>query len=228
MYAKIGVMGKHPGFGDFVQAGLSRDTHDALMAWLDKTLARVQEDAHGDWKRWWAEAQPLRFWIGRDVLGVPLAGVLRPSRDKVGRVYPLILAAENVYLPVPGDGGAVDQGPWETLEAHLDTVQPGQGGASLLDGLALDLPAETEMERSMGHCLWAHHPEGDLAALLRAAAKADLSRAALKRTYWWAPGDHARLPVWLGCHGLPDAGALGWLLAGQARMEDALAETAEE
>ncbi|MBP0484976.1 type VI secretion system-associated protein TagF [Sagittula sp. M10.9X] len=214
-------MGKHPGFGDFVQAGLSKDVHDALMRWLDKTLSRVQEDAGSDWKGWWAEAQSLRFWIGRDVLGVPLAGILQPSRDKVGRVYPLILAAENVHLAVPGDGGATDQTPWEALETHVPRMQPGQGAASLLDGLTLELPAETEAERSLGHCLWAHHPEGDLEALLRAAGRADLSRAALRRSYWWAPGDANRLPVWLGCHGLPDAGALGWLLAGQPRIEPA-------
>ncbi len=221
MGAQIGVMGKHPGFGDFVQAGLSKDTHDALMAWLDRTLARVQDEAHMDWKAWWAEAQGLRFWLGRDVLGVPVAGVLRPSRDKVGRVYPLILAAENVSLLVPGDGGATDQTPWEALEAHLDAMQPGKGGASLLEGLTLDLPAEGEAERALGPTIWAHHPEGDLDALLRAAANADLSRAAQKRSYWWAPGDDTHLPVWLGCHGLPDAGALGWLLAGQPRIETA-------
>ena len=64
-----------------------------------------------------------------------------------------------------------------------------------------------------------HETARDLDALLRAAANADLSRAALVRSYWWTPGDDLRLPVWLGCHGLPDSGALAWLLAGQPRPQ---------
>ncbi|WP_370312031.1 type VI secretion system-associated protein TagF [Sagittula sp.] len=224
--ARIGVMGKHPGFGDFIQSGLSKDVHDALMRWLDKTLSRVREDVGSDWKSWWAQTQPLRFWIGRSVLDVPVAGVMQPSQDKVGRDYPLILAAENVFLPVPGDGGATDQSPWEALEAHVTAMAPGKGAASLLEGLTLELPAEGEAERALGPTIWAHHPEGDLDALLRAAAGADLARGALQRSYWWSAGDDTRLPVWLGCHGLPDAGALRWLLAGQPKQEQT-AEAAE-
>jgi len=213
--AQIGVMGKHPGFGDFVQSGFSKPVHNALQRWLDTTLTQVRETTEGDWTRWWDGTQALRFWIGRDVLGVTLAGVLMPSRDKVGRLYPLILAAENVALPVPQGG---DQETWEGFEAHMAAMTPGRGGASLLDGLTMDLPAEDESHHSLGHTIWAHHPEGDLDALLRAAAKADPARAALRRSYWWSAGDETHLPVWLGCDGLPNAGALGWLLAGEIRI----------
>lgn len=218
--AQIGVMGKHPGFGDFVQSGLDKPVHEALEGWLNAALSQLkaQTEEEGNWSHWWDATQSLRFWIGRDVLGVPLAGVLRPSRDKVGRLYPLLLVAQNVALPPPGEGDETEQLPWEQLEAHLDAVAPGNGAASLLDGLTLDLPAEDAAARGLGHTIWAHHPEGDLQALLRAAARADVARAALRRSYWWAAGTQTHLPVWLGCDGLPDAGALGWLLAGQIRI----------
>ncbi|MBS0123544.1 type VI secretion system-associated protein TagF [Thetidibacter halocola] len=219
MPASIGLMGKHPAFGDFVQAGLTDRTVSVLSLWLDRSLADLRETMGHDWPAFWDGAQGLRFWIGHKVTGRGLAGVLRPSRDRVGRRYPLLMLAEGVALPLPMQD--TDQSPWEAFEAHLAGAHPadGSGAAGLLAGFKADLPEETDAMRAEGAVLWAHHPEGDLAALLRSAGRADPARAALGRSYWWSPGDSGRLPVWLGCDGLPGAQALGWLLGGTARAE---------
>lgn len=215
--AAIGLMGKHPGYGDFLQAGLSDHVVEVMNAWLDACLPPLRDQMGEGWGAFWDNAPTLRFWIGRAVLGRTVAGVLQPSRDRVGRRFPLILMSEGCHVGLPLGTGA-DQGPWAALEDHMGEMQPGQGGAALLTGLDLNLPAEDEMTAQLGPTLWAHHPEGDLDALLASAAEPDAQRAQLSRSYWWTPGVQtrriSRAATWLACPGLPEPQAMGWLLGG--------------
>ncbi len=210
--AALGLMGKHPGYGDFLQWGLSEHTLDHLNAWCDATLPPLRDQMGQGWGAFWDTAQDLRFWIGRAVLGQTLVGVYRPSRDKVGRRFPLIVLSEGAAVAAPMADG--DQTPWEAIEAHVSRMQPGQGARALMENARVELPAEDEELAAVGPTLWAHHPDGNLAALLRKASEVDRYRAQLSRSYWWCPGADGRAPVWLGCPGLPEASALGWLLAG--------------
>lgn len=217
--AVVGLIGKHPGYGDFLHAGLSPALAEALSQWLDSSLAGLRDQLGNDWAGFWDGAQDLRFWIGRAVLGRTLAGVLRPSRDKVGRRYPLLLLAEGAALGSPLE--SPDQAPWQALADHLDAMRPGQGAAALLQGLMADFLAEPGdsadiAPQPQAQVIWAHRVDGDLAGLLAAAGPADRDRAALGRSYWWAPAGPGRAACWLGVPGLPDAAALGWALAGVA------------
>lgn len=211
--ARLGLMGKHPGYGDFLRAGLSEGVEDRLARWLEPALAELRDQLGEGWGPFWDQGQDLRFWIGRAVAGVTLAGILRPSRDKVGRRYPLLLLAEGIDRAPPVEDP--DQAIWTLLARHLDRMQPGQGAAALLSGTeAIRLPAEDAAQLQEGTTLWAHRPDGDLEALLLSAGPVDAGRAALGRSYWWAPARPGLAAVWLGCDGLPAAPALGWLLAG--------------
>ena len=215
MSARFGVFGKHPAFGDFLSHGFSRDIADGLGAWLDKALTSLREDMGEGWQEFWDTAQPLRFWMGAEVLGQPLAGLIEPSRDKVGRRYPLILAAESSDQPLPVLD--TDQSFYEALEAHIHNVIPVSGGASLLDGLMYTLGEATILPAS----IWAHHPDANLPALLTSAAQVDHIRAAARRSHFWNSGSETRAAVWHAGDGLPDSEALGWLLTGVATAPDA-------
>lgn len=217
--ASLGLIGKHPGYGDFLRTGLSATLADALSDWLDRTLAAQRDTMGNDWPPFWDAGQDLRFWIGRGVLGRTLAGVMRPSQDRVGRRYPLLLLSEGAAVAAPVVDPA--QGLWDSLAAHLDRMEPGQGAKALLAGLSIVLDSEDAASAASGPTVWAHHPEGDLAALLRAAAPVDAQRALLMRSYWWAPASAGRAAVWLGCHGLPDPMSLAWLVAGVAATQEA-------
>ncbi|MFK7836784.1 MAG: type VI secretion system-associated protein TagF [Sulfitobacter sp.] len=218
--ATLGLMGKHPGYGDFLQAGLSAEVVDGLNLWLDSSLPVVRDQMGEDWGAFWDHAQSLRFWIGRAVLGRTLIGILHPSRDRVGRRFPLLLMVEGADVALPL-GAEADQSAWEALADHLTEMQPGQGAAALLDGASIEVGAEDEQMAALGPTLWAHHPEGDLQSLLRSAAAPDAARAQLSRSYWWAPGEDSktaqRAATWLACPGLPEPQALGWLLGGMPR-----------
>lgn len=217
--AVIGIMGKHPGYGDFLQAGVSEQLVDVMNSWLDACLPVLRDQMGEGWGPFWDGAQDLRFWIGRGVLGQTVVGLLHPSRDRVGRRFPLILLASGADVPVPL-GDAADQSPWEAMAAHLDQMEAGQGAAALLEGVNIEIAAEGESHAAVGPTLWAHHPEGNLEALLASAAGPDAARAQLTRSYWWATGSQGkegdRAATWLGCPGLPEAQALGWLLGGVA------------
>ncbi|WP_065334938.1 type VI secretion system-associated protein TagF [Tritonibacter mobilis] len=212
MTAQIGLLGKHPGYGDFLRANVETSVIEHLETWLEQALAEIRDQQGQAWPAFWQQAQDLRFWIGRAVLGRSLMGVMRCSQDRAGRRYPLILIAQGAAVAAPIKDG--DQSAYEALSAHFSAMQPGQGGSALLDGLQLQLPEEDEETARTGDTLWAHQPNGDLAALLDAAGGADAERALLNRSYWWSPATETKAAVWLGCAGLPSAAALHWLLAG--------------
>lgn len=215
MVTGLGLFGKHPGYGDFLRHGFSDPVCDGLRRWADKRLHEVREEMGNRWGPFWDGAQELRFWIGGAVMGQPVCGILRPSQDKVGRRYPLIVGLEGASVPAPVSDP--DQTLYEKLSQHLATASPGHGAEALLEGLDEELAGiatETRSEAELNPILWAHHPGDNLDALLSATAHEDARRALLTRSYWWAAPSAGRHPVWLGQPGLPDAGALAWLLAG--------------
>lgn len=214
MLATLGILGKHPGFGDFVAHGLTEATRQGLDSWLTGCLPPLRDRLGDGWPGFWDNAPVLRFWIGRAVAGRTLAGVLRTSQDRVGRRFPLLLLAEGAALAPP----VLDPGQsfHEALEAHLAQMTPGEGARSLLDGLAPDLlpRAETDSDLAEGPTLWAQRGDGDLAALLAEAAPVDHARSATQRSYWWTARGRADRAIWLAQPGMPGAEAMGWLLGG--------------
>jgi type VI secretion system protein ImpM len=212
MNGTLGIMGKHPGFGDFIRARVDEPRAKWLEDWLNPTLHSMREGAGDHWDQLWDQGQVLRFWIGRAVAGQTLAGVFMPSRDKVGRRYPLIVLGQGMALSAPVIDP--DQTYYSQIEAHLAQVQPGQGGESLLEGLDTGVAGETDQDQASGPLIWAHHPEGDLQALLGSAGPVDQERATLNRSYWWATGGPGRSATWLACAGLPAAESLAWCIAG--------------
>lgn len=207
--ASIGLIGKHPDYGDFLRHGASEAVADGLMEWIDRTLTEVKTEAGDRWEALWDNAPATRFWIGSGVFGATLAGIWQPSRDRVGRRYPLMLFIEGADLPPPVDP-AHDPGPWLALEAHVARMRGGQGAAQLLEGLSLELPRAEVLPNPV---IWAHRPDGDLDALLAEAAPVDATCASALRSHWWRDGTPQGHPAaWLAHPGLPRAGSLAWIL----------------
>ena len=90
-----GLFGKLPSRGDFVLRRLDATCRDVLDDWLQagiSTSRRVLGDA---WLRSYRNAPVWRFaWPSGACGSVPLAGVLMPSMDRVGRYFPLVLAEQ--------------------------------------------------------------------------------------------------------------------------------------
>ncbi len=92
---RIGFFGKIPSHGDFISEGLDRELIGAIDGWLRSGMHACADLFVDRWTSVFSTFPPIRFIIERGVWGsYAYAGVLMPSRDRVGRKYPLVILAQ--------------------------------------------------------------------------------------------------------------------------------------
>jgi len=106
-----GLFGKLPARGDFVQLGLPGSFVRPWDAWLQRAMAASQERMGDAWLPAFLESPVWRFVLPGGMCGAgAVLGLLMPSVDRVGRYYPLTLAA--VFPPGGGVPPSDVAGPW--------------------------------------------------------------------------------------------------------------------
>ena len=91
--APAGFFGKLPARGDFLRVGLPRSFTDPLDDWLQGALAASRARFDDRWGAVWEAAPAWCFALPAGTLGPSSAiGVILPSRDRVGRRFPLVFA----------------------------------------------------------------------------------------------------------------------------------------
>lgn len=220
---QIAVFGKHPSFGDFVAYGVPPKLRGELQTWVTEMFAGARAACGEDWHDVFDGARPVRFWLGQTILGQCLRGVLRPSRDTVGRRYPMIaLSPDASCLPPPL---ASDQSVYEEMDAHLiDRLEQMMSDVAEL-GLGGVLP---EQSTPQDGSLWAVNPDASPADLLQAVGTADYTRSAGARSYWWCAPDGIRSGAMWSCSGLASVDALLWLMSGVGRAPEPEQVTSEK
>ncbi|WP_147108215.1 type VI secretion system-associated protein TagF [Tateyamaria sp. syn59] len=89
-----GFFGKIPQAGDFVSAGLPRDIETAFDNWLRAAMRESQMKLGRNWLDAFLVTPVWRFVLEAGIHGSePVAGVMMPSVDRVGRYFPLVVAA---------------------------------------------------------------------------------------------------------------------------------------
>ncbi len=92
---RIGFFGKVPTNGDFVSTGLDPTFQTELDNWIQSGLHASEQEHGSEWQRLFRATPPWRFVIERSLWGkATLVGVLLPSIDRVGRNFPLVIAAK--------------------------------------------------------------------------------------------------------------------------------------
>jgi len=142
----FGVFGKFPGAGDFVRSGLAQGFVEPWDAWLQRELPGARAALGSRWQGCYLSAPIWRFSLAPGVAGPSaMLGVLMPSVDRVGRQFPLTLAAPVSSPAAPPDHVALHLAAhviFGTLEdaalAMLDDRPLSELQASLA---AIDLPA---------------------------------------------------------------------------------------
>lgn len=88
-----GYYGKVSSKGDFVSRGLPRSFTQPWDRWLQESLLLLEAHLGPDWSRWFQCLGTTRFALNAGTCG-PSAwiGVILPSQDQVGRLFPLTLA----------------------------------------------------------------------------------------------------------------------------------------
>lgn len=105
MGAAFGYFGKFPALGDFVRGNVSRRFVDAWDTFLQEGFLGSRETLGDGWREAYQTAPIWRFAIGEALIkGGPYYGVMMPSQDAVGRLFPLTLVAQGLPAPL-GDGG---------------------------------------------------------------------------------------------------------------------------
>ena len=124
-----GFFGKIPSRGDFVTRGLSSSLVDAWGNWVAQALGASRALLGTRWDEAWMVAPVWRFALPGGLCGpAPVLGLMMPSVDRVGRLYPLMIAAELVGLagtPDPGDGASfLDAAEDAGRDALADALEP--------------------------------------------------------------------------------------------------------
>lgn len=115
---QVGYTGKLPAYGDFLQGGGSLQSCKGWSAWAESGLAATRDVA--GFHDIFLTSPIWRFAVGAEVFGAsPVAGVLCPSMDKVGRLFPFAIMAELPIGVAPLTAYST-LGPWfDSLEASL-------------------------------------------------------------------------------------------------------------
>lgn len=139
MGVRVGVFGKIAGLGDFIRRDLPAGFEAMWDGWLQRGIQASRTALGQGWEEVYRHAPIWRFALAGGLAGPGArVGVLMPSQDRVGRLFPLTLVAE----VEPGRAAAAmadDTALAAMEEAALDTLDLERGRAPLdaaLDRLA--------------------------------------------------------------------------------------------
>jgi len=99
----VGLLGKCPSEGDFVSLGVDTPARGTLFAWLERGVSWEREYQPGLLASL-TDAPPRAFLLRSEQpedRDRALVGLLSPSRDRVGRHFPLTLFAELTFPDTP-------------------------------------------------------------------------------------------------------------------------------
>jgi type VI secretion system protein ImpM len=219
--AQLGFYGKLPAKGDFLGRRLPRSFIDAWDAWLQDAVGQSREALGEAWLEAYLTSPLWRFLLGPGVCGAdPVAGVMMPSVDRVGRYFPLALA-----MPVPGCrtpvqlalaneewfAGAEDlalsvlgeDADFDAFDAAVAAIGAPEAAEARAEARALD--AACAIPVAGLEALGAAAP-----ALLDSVIGALVPRWSL----WWTGGSDAVTPTFMVAAGLPPPHGFAALLDG--------------
>lgn len=213
--ARAGFFGKVSSHGDFVSRRLPPSFQEPWDAWLQAGVRASRQALGPRWLAAYLSSPIWRFSLAPGVCGASgWAGLLMPSVDRVGRHFPLTLAAagaapleqltrygewygqlEQLALSTLADGFELDGFDAALRGLELPLVAGRANGPIMLDpGMSLD----------------------DQLAVPSAQLLSAIASAALEgHSLWWTDGSDKVAPCVVVCRGLPEAESFAALLDGQ-------------
>ncbi len=215
-----GLYGKLPARGDFIQRDLPAAFVEPWDEWLQAALAASQDRLGQNWLPSYLTGPIWRFALTAGCCGdVPVAGLLMPSVDRVGRYFPLTMActldpAADVTVLLRRFDDWYHRAEQLLLEALADDLELDTFYQRLA---AIGVPAGVPVARpSVSGERWCL-PLTDLSHLSTRVDELTpllLAQAFPHYSLWWSHGSPRVDPCLLISAGLPSAGAFSSLLAG--------------
>ncbi|HSG66856.1 MAG TPA: type VI secretion system-associated protein TagF, partial [Gammaproteobacteria bacterium] len=229
---EVGFYGKLPVVGDFVSRHVDAATVAHWDGWLQQSMASSQDSLGEAWLDLYLTAPMWRFYAPAGVIGDrPMAGVLLPSVDRVGRYFPLTVFAR---LPEPVCGLVVlercsawfervedlvlaqlenDARPLEEFDELIrDTADRLIPGLEAMPADLNDLEAHDDSARPNVHFALGERLDVTPVALAMLAHRLEKERS---HPVLWCTSGSARIrPSWLITDGLPEPAAFSAMLSG--------------
>lgn len=226
-----GWYGKIPALGDFASRRLSQPFLSAWDVWLQHAMTASRTALADGWLDVYMNSPVWRFVLMPGVIGDTLwGGVIMPSVDKVGRHFPLTIAAAVPDAPGCMAGllgardwyGDLEETALETLSVDFQIQQFEANLASMPCPAAANTGSEAALAGLAG---WWRTPSGmfempippgyDMQQLMQRAADQLFQSAAAGKTLWWREAD-ASGPIQLACfNALPPPEQFSVLLKGR-------------
>jgi type VI secretion system protein ImpM len=143
-----GWYGKLPSLGDFASRRLEADFIEPWDLWLGEGLQAQRETFGEQWLEAYLHSPPWRFVLAPGAMpgqepGRVIAGVLLPSVDRVGRHFPLTIAATFERMPrIAAEFDAMLAWMHRLEDTALDAVQGGWGIDDLEEALSALSPPD--------------------------------------------------------------------------------------
>ena len=213
--SSFGAFGKIPVLGDFFRTGLSTGFVSGWDDWLQRRMSETSDVLGERWEGCYMSAPIWRFSLAAKLVGEDaVTGVLMPSVDRVGRKFPLTLAATHAEPDNAVVGHFARGLVFEMLESlALDALDDRMTLELLKERLAqISLP-EAPLTSVCTGSLARVRGDGTLDSALAATAFTPVSAEA---TIWTSHIDReARLLV---CDGLPGTTQMIELLDAEAAI----------
>jgi len=214
---RAGCFGKLPQRGDFVRRDLDGAFVDALDGWLQGAMPATRDRLGEDWLALYLTAPVWCYVLGSATAGgCAHAGILAPSADRVGRCYPLTVAAPvGTSGAVTSGAGTSDTAAWldawlrwfDAATALVLNVLDDAGDADTFLGRLRDLGVPPPLGDQVG----VHLPQSVAMHALHALPLALSGSAGL----WWTDGNDVVAPCRVVAPGgLPPGAAFAAFLDG--------------
>jgi type VI secretion system protein ImpM len=212
----VGYHGKLIAKGDFVTRRLPRSFVGPWDSWLQDIIGGSRERMGDAWLDAYLTSPIWRFALSPGLCGAgAAAGVLMPSVDRVGRYFPLTIAAvlaESVDLPaVPVAAADWFDKAEELVRSALADAFDFEGFDAQVAGLGLPAAGAPEATSvppiaETGSALRIAIPSAQAVdQAYRRLAERFLSASYPQCSLWWTSGSDGIAATFIACNGLPPA-----------------------
>jgi type VI secretion system protein ImpM len=218
--AQPGFFGKLPARGDFVGRRLDQAFRTQFDLWLQRAIATSKRQLGTAWLPAYLNTPIWRFVLGPGLCGaVPTLGVMMPSVDRVGRYFPLVIAAQ---LPGCLSPGSMFQSAHDWFDRAEQLILHSLDDDFDLDHfdadvMAMGVPsyARAGDENRGGALRMDLHEGGDMAPTYARILDQVLMGNNVPFSLWWTQGSERVRPSVLLSAGLPAATNFAAFLDGQ-------------
>jgi type VI secretion system protein ImpM len=223
----VGLYGKLPSHGDFLQRGINDAFVNRWDAWLQEGIFVFRRELGDSWADIFLTSPVWRFALSSGVIGGAVwGGILLPSIDRVSRCFPLTIVAELPSAARPFELSVAGNSWFDWVEALArrtldeDRVDLEQLDGKLRDSEALLNPgrysASSHLTVPDASRPWRHDltDDVDMGRFFARLAGSSPESESPSTTLWWSQGSDRVAPSVLILAGLPTPAIFREMLAG--------------